>query len=178
MDYTGNFTSFIPELSLLSFFPSAGEFWTNVSVAVSSVDTGASGTSFFSTTGVDYVTSDSGLVWGALIQLDMSSEDGADTQLSGMTVSSELSSFGWLSGPYFAYDSGGFALSGRVALGGSTTDISPYGTRVSTNEYETDRLLLSAGASGSDWGEFLSDRWLVVFSDDELHVLPRGCRIV
>ena len=118
------------------------------------MESGSESTSFYSTTGIDFVNS-RGAIWGLLMQLDMSDESQAarvDPFNPSSMVKSELESFGWLTGPYVVYESDGFSLSGRAAIGASSADITPSPS--ASGEYDTERYLLSIGANGES-GRFL-----------------------
>ena len=151
LEYTGDFIYLLPDLTDLSYFGGSGEFWTSLTYSSSDIETGAKSTSFYSTTGIDFVASE-GLVWGMLVQVDMSDETGERQVTSTGSYTSDIESFGWLAGPYIVYDTDGFSLSGRAAIGGSSSEISPFGGAQSSDEYDSDRLLLSAGVTSHGWG--------------------------
>ena len=151
LGYTGNFVSLLPGMTDIEFFGGNGELWTNLTYSSTNVESGSKSTSFYSTSGIDFVTTQ-GMVWGVLMQIDMSDEEGG-TQMTptGQSFSSAVESFGWLTGPYIVYDNGNYSISGRAALGASTADISPFGSAQSSDEYDTSRLLLSAGITSRGW---------------------------
>ena len=136
MQYKGNFISDLADIKLLG----NAEFWTNLTYSSSNLESGAESSSFYSTTGID-VVAPSGVVWGLMVQLDMSDESQENR--------TELESFGWLTGPYAVYQSDGFSLSARAAIGASNADISP--SPQNKGEYDTDRILLSAGISSDGY---------------------------
>ena len=143
VEYHGEFVSLLPDLADIEFFGGNGEFWTNITYSNTNVETGAESSSFYSTSGIDFVTTE-GLVWGILMQLDLSDETGArQTPTMGDPYSSSLESFGWLTGPYVVYDSGGFLVNGSGRLiGASNSEISPYGAGQSLDEFDSAKIII------------------------------------
>ena len=160
ISYTGNFVSALwPSNNSGSTSLGHGpELWTNITYAVSDFDTGAKSSSFFSTTGVDFAVKSS-LVWGLLLQIDLTEQTDERTFPSiTMTHTSSIDSFGWLGGYYGVYEFGDFAFEGRAALGGSDVEISPLGNAY-TNEYSTERLLVSAGLTRNGYSRDHGREW-------------------
>ena len=168
MKYSGNFVSLWPENIVGSeFLGGGGEFWTNITYAVSEFDNGSKTNSFFSTSGIDFVT-DSDLIWGLLMQIDISDQSGESTVLQSnqQTYTSDIESLGWLSGYYAVYGVGDFSLEGRVAIGGSSVHVSPFGTGVYTDQYDTERVLLSGGVTRNGYSRRGGKSWSFIPSID------------
>ena len=111
LNYTGDFIA--PLVS------SGAELWSKISYSITDVDTGAKSKSFYTTSGIDFVVR-SGLVLGALLQLDVSQETGERREVLlpvPHTVTSDLESTGWLVGPYVVHERGDLSIIGQGCVG-------------------------------------------------------------
>uniref|UniRef100_UPI002B264FAF autotransporter outer membrane beta-barrel domain-containing protein n=1 Tax=Thalassovita sp. TaxID=1979401 RepID=UPI002B264FAF len=89
--------------------------------------------------GADYVVSKDLLI-GALIQFDSMRD-------ASTVTSSTVEGQGWMAGPYItARLAPNLIFDGRLAMGQSTNDISPFNTY--TDTFETERLLANASLTG------------------------------
>jgi len=89
--------------------------------------------------GADYLVNDNLLI-GALVQID-------DMEDNSASLSSSVDGTGWMMGPYVtARLAPNLYFDGRVAVGTSTNNISPFNTY--TDEFSTDRWMAMAGITG------------------------------
>ena len=99
-------------------------------------DTGHFAIAYF---GADYLVNDNLLI-GALVQID-------DMEDNSASLSSSVDGTGWMMGPYMtARLAPNLYFDGRVAVGTSTNNISPFNTY--TDEFSTDRWMAMAGITG------------------------------
>lgn len=99
-------------------------------------DTGHFAIAYF---GADYLVNDNLLI-GALVQID-------DMEDNSASLSSSVDGTGWMMGPYMtARLAPNLYFDGRVAVGTSTNNISPFNTY--TDEFTTDRWMAMAGITG------------------------------
>ena len=129
-----------------SYVPSGVEMWVQTSYSVTETDGVSDSSSLFLHTGFDVPLSDESIL-GVLLQVDSTDQMSAPFTQTGIQgdAHTTLESLGWMFGPYYAVRSGSLNLEARGSIGGSTVEISPFGTY--RDEYDTDRLFMTAALS-------------------------------
>ena len=140
------------------------EGWLETDYSSIEGDDGAATSTFFVKGGIDYSIQEN-IIAGLLLMLDWASEDGGNTPLdrhlvpaeitalpdvTGATAPSEIEGMGWLAGPYIVADfDPNVQFEGKLAWGGSSNSIKPFGTYEA--DFESSRFLLAAGLSSSGY---------------------------